>query len=84
MSIYTHINYNKKTPTSQEKCGHVIKKVPKGLNCYQRRVTAYGVTSSYVIKYSSNLEASTPHPIPLPSGARGNVVMVYKFLLRPP
>jgi hypothetical protein len=34
MSIYTHINYNKKTPTSQEKCGHVIKKVPKGLNCY--------------------------------------------------
>jgi len=40
MSIYTHIQDNKKTPTSQENCGRVIKKVPKGLNCYNdiRRV----------------------------------------------
>ena len=34
MSIYAHIIYNKKTPTSQEKCGRVTKKVSKGLNCY--------------------------------------------------
>src|SRR4030042_3749997 len=34
MSIYTHIIKTQKTLTSQENCGRVIKKVPKGLNCY--------------------------------------------------
>jgi hypothetical protein len=42
MSIYTHLYDNKKVPTSQEYCGRVTKKVPKGLNCYQIRGTRRG------------------------------------------
>ncbi len=34
MSIITHTIYTKKMPRSQEQSGRVIKKVPKGLNCY--------------------------------------------------
>ena len=46
MSIYTHIIYNNKTPTSQEKCGRVTKKVSKGLNCYEAAICGAAVGAS--------------------------------------
>jgi len=40
----------KKMPTSQENCGHVIKKVLKGLNCYIKTVVDFSVRSTLLKK----------------------------------